>query len=151
LLNCYRFTGDFKALGEKLNPPISAAEARHAVELLSKLSLIRKLDDGAYELTEQFVSTGDSWNSIAIENFQRESIKLAGESIARVPKKNRETSTITVSVSLKGFRTIKDRLREMRKELLEMVRLDEDPQGVFQINFQIFPLSQLDKKESGEE
>jgi uncharacterized protein (TIGR02147 family) len=148
LLNCYRFDGNYKALAMKLDPPISAAQARKAVELLVRLSLIKKREDGSYELTDQFVTTGESWNSIAIENFQKESIRLAGESIVRIPKQNRETSTVTVSASWECFTAMKERLREVRKELLEMAKLDESPQSVFQINFQIFPLTtDPDKKE----
>lgn len=147
LLNFYRFSGDYKALAAKLSPPISAVEARHAIELLTRLSLIRKRPDGVYELTNQFVSTGESWNSIAIENFQKEAIALAGSSIQRTPKKDRETSTVTVSISRKCFESMKDRLREVRKELLEMARLDESAEGVFQVNFQIFPLTSIQNEE----
>ena len=147
LLNCCRFTGDYTELAAKLNPPITVAEARKAIELLEKLSLIRKREDGIYVLTDQFVSTGESWNAIAVENFQKEAIKLAGESLARIPKKNRETSTVTVSISWKCFDAMKERLREVRKELLEMARLDENTEAVFQVNFQIFPLTRSEKGE----
>jgi len=147
LLNCYRFTGDYKELAAKLNPQITATEARKAIELLEKLSLIKKREDGIYELIDQLVSTGESWNAIAVENFQKEAIKLAGEAIARIPKKNRETSTVTVSISWKCFDAMKERLREVRKELLEMARLDENPEAVFQVNFQIFPLTRSEKGE----
>jgi uncharacterized protein (TIGR02147 family) len=147
LLNYYQFDGDFKSLAAKLNPPISEAKARRALELLVKLRLVKKRDDGYYELTDQFVTTGESWNSIAIENYQRETIRLAGESIRRIPKQDRETSTVTVSVSRKCFKSMKERLREVRKELLEMARIDNDPDGVYQINFQVFPLTRADHRE----
>jgi uncharacterized protein (TIGR02147 family) len=147
LLNYYRFSGDYKALAATLNPPISVVEARHAVKLLERLSLIKKDHGGAYSLTDQFVTTGESWNSIAVENFQKQAIALAGTSIARIPKKYRETSTVTVSISRKCFGAMKERLREVRKELLEMARLDEDPEAVFHVNFQVFPLTTLDREE----
>jgi uncharacterized protein (TIGR02147 family) len=143
-LNGHPFSGDYKELAEKLDPAITVAQARKAIALLEKLSLIKKNDQGTYVLTDQFVSTGESWNSLAIENFQRQAIRLAGESIARIPKKNRETSTVTVSISSKCFDAMKERLREVRKELLEMARLDDKPEGVFQVNFQVFPLTKLE-------
>jgi uncharacterized protein (TIGR02147 family) len=145
LINCTRFSGDCRALAAKLDPPITTAEARHAIELLEKLSLIVKGSDGVYTLTDQFVTTGESWSSLAIENFQKEAIALAQSSLQRIPKKNRETSTVTVSISKKCFAAMKERLREVRKELLEMARLDDHPEAVFHVNFQIFPLSKIDK------
>jgi hypothetical protein len=42
---------------------------------------------------------------------------------------------------------MKDRLREIRKELLEMARIERNPEGVFQVNFQIFPLTTIDRSE----
>ena len=143
LLNHYGFSGDYAALAAKLRPSITVSEARRAVALLEKLSLVKKRADGAYALTDQFVTTGESWSSIAIENFQREAMDLARTSIERIHKKDRETSTVTLSISRKCFDAMKDRLREVRKELLEMARLDEKPDGVFQVNFQIFPLTEL--------
>jgi uncharacterized protein (TIGR02147 family) len=144
LLAYYKFSGDYQALAAKLNPPITAVQAKKAIELLEQLGLIRKNAKGEYALTDQFVSTGESWSSIAIENFQREVIALAGTSISRIAKPNRETSTVTVSISRACFESMKERLREVRKELLEMARLDENPQAVFQVNFQIFPVTGVD-------
>jgi uncharacterized protein (TIGR02147 family) len=141
LLNYYRFKGDYKSLGEQLNPPISEAKARKAIELLERLNLLKKNENGEFELTEQFVTTGESWNSLAIENFQKEMIRMAETSIDRLPKKDRETSTVTISMSRSSFNAMKDRIREFRKELLEMARMEQEPDGVFQINFQIFPLT----------
>jgi uncharacterized protein (TIGR02147 family) len=150
LLNFYRFDGDYKSLAAKLNPPISEAKARKSIELLVKIGLVKKSDNGAYVLTDQFITTGESWNSIAIENFQREMLHLAEESITTIPKKDRETSTVTVSVSWPCFKAMKERLREFRKELLEMARIERDPDGVFQINFQIFPLTSTDRSEDAQ-
>jgi uncharacterized protein (TIGR02147 family) len=147
LLNYYRFDGDYKTLGTKLNPPISDAKAKKAIDLLVRLGLVKKGENNHFELTDRFVTTGESWNSLAIENFQKQMLLMAEESIARLPKQDRETSTVTVSTSWKCFLAMKARLSEVRKELLEMARIDNDPDGVFQINFQIFPLTTSDKRE----
>jgi uncharacterized protein (TIGR02147 family) len=141
LLNYSRFGGDYGALAASLNPRISEAKAKKAVELLVKLGLVEKDDKGIFRPTNQFITTGESWDSIAVENFQREMLSLAGESIGKIAKADRETSTVTVSVSWPCFKAMKDRLREVRKELLEMARMEDEPDGVFQINFQIFPLT----------
>jgi uncharacterized protein (TIGR02147 family) len=150
LLNYHRFDGDYKSLAAKLNPPISEAKARKAIDLLVKLGLVRRNNDGFHVLTDQFITTGESWNSIAVENFQREMLRLAEESIKKIPKKNRETSTVTVSVSWKCFEAMKERLREIRKELLEMAKIERNPDGVFQVNFQIFSLTSNDRSEDGQ-
>lgn len=148
LLNYYEFTGDYKSLGAKLNPPISESKAKKGIELLERLGLVRINGKGSYELTDQFVTTGDSWSSLAIENFQKEMLYLAQTSMSRLSKKDRETSTVTISMSIKSLNTMKQRLREFRKELLEIAKMDEQPDGVFQINFQVFPLTVISEVEA---
>lgn len=147
LLNYHQFDGDYKSLAAKLNPPISEAKAKKAIDLLIKLDLVRKNNAGFFELTDQFLSTGESWNSIAVDNFQKEMLRLAEDSIKNIPKKNRETSTVTVSISWECFEAMKERLREVRKELLEMAKIEREPDGVFQINFQVFPLTSFNRGE----
>jgi uncharacterized protein (TIGR02147 family) len=147
LLNCYRFDGDYKSLATKLNPPITEAKARKAVELLVKLGLVIKDDNGIYKSTDRFLTTGETWNSIAIENFQKEMIHLAEESINNIAKHDRETSTLTLSVSWPCFNVIKERLREFRKELMDIAKTEQTPDGVFQVNFQIFPLTGSNRDE----
>lgn len=146
LLNYHVFDGDYKSLGLKLNPPIDEIKAKNAIELLVKLGLVKKDDNGTFVLTDRFITTGESWRSEAIENFQKEMLHMAGESIKNIPKQDRETSTVTVSVSWKCFKAMKERLREIRKELLEMAKVENNPDGVFQINFQIFPLTSIDNQ-----
>jgi len=147
LLSYYQFTGDYKTLGAKLNPPVSEAKAKKAIELLVKLGLLRQNELGRFEQSERFITTGESWNSLAIGNFQKEMLGLAIDAVDRLPKQERETSTVTISTSWKGFKAMKERLCEIRKELLEMARVEQDPDGVFQINFQIFPLTSSENQE----
>lgn len=141
LLNFFPFSGDFKELGSKLCPPISEAESKSAIQLLSDLKMIRRKKNREYELTEHFMTTGEAWHGIAIRNFQKEILKLGGEALERFPKERRDISTVTVNISWKCFGAMTERLKEMRKELLEMAKADASPQEVFQINFQVFPLT----------
>lgn len=143
LLNFLPFSGDFKELGSRLCPPISEAEARAGIQLLQDLKLIRRKKNGAYELTEHFMTTGEAWHSQAIRNFQKEILRLGGEALDRFPKESRDISTVTVNISWKCFGAMTERLKEMRKELLEMAKADPSPQEVFQINFQVFPLTRM--------
>ncbi len=43
-----------------------------------------------------------------------------------------------------------NRINDFRKELLCMVSKDNNPESVYQINFQVFPLTKLPSKEKNE-
>ncbi|HUI92139.1 MAG TPA: TIGR02147 family protein [Chitinivibrionales bacterium] len=141
LLSHYRFCGDYGALGRMCAPPITPGEAQRAVALLARLGMIRKDGKGCYLPTDKFVTVGENWRSIAIANYQKSTIALAGEAIERFPSDERDISTCTVSLSQKGLALVKDKVRTLRKEILEVENMDPECDRVFQVNFQIFPLS----------
>ncbi|MBF0431267.1 MAG: TIGR02147 family protein [Fibrobacteria bacterium] len=142
LLNYYPFKdNDFKGLATQLNPPVTVHDVKRGVKLLEKLHLIQKVPDGGFELSDGFLSAGDVGRSIAVLNFQKEMMKLGLDALDRVPKQFRDISTATVNTSWECFENIKERLTDVRKEIMEMVQNDENPEAVFQINFQIFPLT----------
>ncbi len=143
-INIQPFSGDYSELAARLCPPISAHEAKNAIQLLEKLNLIKK-QGRQYQITDRFISTGAAWVSPSIRLFQKHMLELGVESLERFPKEARDISTVTVSISWECFRTMKKRLEEVRKEFLEMAKDDETPQEVFQFNFQVFPMTRASR------
>ena len=79
---------------------------------------------------------------MAINNFQLATLDLAKESIDRFTKEERDISTLTLSFSKEIYETIHERLKGFRREILELVKNDPGRvDKVYQVNFQIFPLS----------
>jgi uncharacterized protein (TIGR02147 family) len=147
LIGLYDFQGDFSALGAKLSPPISAKEAKKAVLLLDHLKLICKDENGRYCQTDRFITTSDKWKSAAIHSFQKETIRLAVESLDRHPKTIRDISTITIAVSHKDFDEIRRRIGEFRRSLLQMTN-ENEADCVYQINLQAIPLTRIEGAEA---
>jgi uncharacterized protein (TIGR02147 family) len=140
------FQGDFAALGRRLDPPVSTAEAKRAVELLERLGLVRKRDDGEWEVVDGFISTGSEARSIAIRNYHGVVMDLAREAMERLPREQRNASTVTVGVSARGWETISRRIDELRREILEISRDDDEADRVYQVNIHAFPLTRQDTK-----
>ncbi len=141
LLSHYRFCGDFRALARMCEPPISMPEAKAAIALLIRLGMVRKDAKGCFRPTNKFVTAGENWKSIAIANYQKSIITLAGEAIGRFAAEERDISTLTVNLSAKGLGIVKEKIRSLRKEIIEVENMDGDCDRVFQVNFQIFPLT----------
>lgn len=135
------FREDFAWLGRMLEPQITATEARKAVQLLERLEFIKKNDQGFYEQTVKFITTDDSWHSIAIRSFQKESIALAGAALDTVPKEERDISTVTLTLDDDGFIKARDRIRLLQKELLNIASASGRVNRVFQVDLAMFPLS----------
>jgi uncharacterized protein (TIGR02147 family) len=142
LVGFWDFHNDFTALAAKLSPAITAKEAKNAIKLLDDLKLIVRDEKERYHQTNNFITTSEKWKSAAIHSFQKETIRLAGESLDRHPKNIRDVSTVTISVSHKDFEEIRQRISDFRHSLLQMTN-ENDADCVYQINIQAIPLTSV--------
>lgn len=150
LLDVYEFNGDdYKRLGNKLNPRITESETREAVALLEKLGFVKKDDKGIFKTGDAHVSTGEKWHSLAIKNYQKETIALSLSSLDRDPKKRRDISSVTMSITEEGMQQIREIIKECREVIIKKVdEMNEEKRDrVYQLNMQFIPLSQIDAEE----
>jgi uncharacterized protein (TIGR02147 family) len=113
-----------------------------AVELLLRLGLVRRKEDGGLELTDRNLTT--EVPLVAAHNFQLATMDLAKESIDRFPRDRRSISTLTLSLSPQIYRQIEEKLAAFRREVLEMMKNNQYVvDRVCQFNFQIFPLTEV--------
>ncbi|MGD9201403.1 MAG: TIGR02147 family protein [Chitinispirillia bacterium] len=142
LLYYYRFKDDYSVLAQKLDPPIRVDQAKKAIKTLEKLCMIEKDADGYYRQTAKVITTGEDYvRSLQVENFQAASIDLARQSLDRHSKELRDISTLTLTLSEESFRKIKLEIAALQNRILKIAEADEAVNSVYQINFQVFPLS----------
>ncbi len=143
------FSEDPAWIAKVLRPQIAPLQARKAIELLINLDLLRRDATGRLCQTDSLITTGDEVTSASVGQYHREMIRKGEEAIDRFPASRRDISSVTVALSEKGFKEIKQAIQRFRKELLAMADRDEDPEAVYQINVQLFPLTKRTKKERG--
>ncbi|MBD3418941.1 MAG: TIGR02147 family protein [Chitinivibrionales bacterium] len=130
-----------KECARHIRPKISPTEFRQTLELLVDLKLIRKNEDSSYERIDSVISTGDSWRSLTIHKYQRAAMDLAKDALDTISKQERDISTLTISISGHQFPIISEKLKKVRKEILEMASADDTADKIFQCNIQLFPVS----------
>jgi uncharacterized protein (TIGR02147 family) len=141
LIGIFNFVGDYESLSRMLTPQITPGEVKKAIMLLEKLCLIWKDESGVFKLSDKFITTGESWRSLAIKEFQRETIRLAAESLDKHKKENRNISTVTIAINKKELEEINTRITEFRNSILQLAESSSDPDCVFQLNIQLFPMA----------
>jgi uncharacterized protein (TIGR02147 family) len=137
---------DYKRIARIVQPRITPREAKQSVRLLCRLGLIRKDDKGHYRQVDQSVSTGDVWRSVAIRQFQMDTFDLAREALNSVDAKERDVSTLTMSISDERFAMVAERIRQFRNELITLITSDTSPSRVYQLSMALFPLSRQERK-----
>jgi uncharacterized protein (TIGR02147 family) len=141
IVDLYPVKDNYEEVARLVNPPIKSAEAEKALRFLENIGFIAKGLDGCYKQTERFITTGFEAKAVAISNFLLSTADLAKMAVERLPRDTRSMSTLTFGVSEEGYKAIEDRLKDFRREVLEIVRADKDPDQVYHINFHVFPMS----------
>lgn len=137
------FREDPAWIADQLMPRISEDEAAAALDDLLDLGLLERDDDGRIVRGDPSLTTEHEVRSLAIANYHRQMLERAGESIETVPREARDLAAMTVCISRESITELKRRVHEFREILFEYCDRDKDPEVVFQINTQLFPLSQL--------
>lgn len=137
------FRADPKWIVAKLDKKISQKEAAEAIDLLLKLGLLVKAEDGTIKPSEINISTETEVRSLAVANYHREMITKAAQSIEAAHHDERDISSLTVSVSKESFEKAKKMIQEFRRKLLITLAEDKNPDAVYQVNFQLFNLSEV--------
>jgi uncharacterized protein (TIGR02147 family) len=142
LIEILGFDGDFRRLARSVVPHIRPDQAKRSVDLLLRLGLIEKTGGGRYRQRAADITTGDEVLSVAVQRFQKDTMGLAADAIDRFGLDEREIATLTMGLSARGFETVKKELQTHRKHLVELARNDASAERVYQLNVQLFPVSQ---------
>lgn len=141
LLYISPFDGDYGRLGSRLEPPLTAREARESVQLLVRLGFLKQKPDGGFVHADALLSTGEKWHSLAVRAFQEQTAELGLRALRTQPAGERDISTLTITASAEDLEEIRRVTREYRKSILEIANASEDGDRVYQVNIQVYPLS----------
>ena len=153
LLSFYTFNGsDYSSLANLLSPPITTEQAEKAIEVLERLGMIQRKENGFFEPCEQIITTGHLINNrqmqtLSIANFQKSLLSLASEAYDRYSERQMDMSTVTLSISKRTRHLIKEEAAVFRKKVLSLAEKDMQPECLYQLNCQFFPLTDPGKDE----
>lgn len=137
------FSEDPKWIRSRLQGKVSLPQIRKATRLLERLGFLKRSSRGTLKPSEGTLTTGDEVASLGIYRYHQGMLKKAEEALHKTPPDFRDHSAITFSVSEKKFREIKKRIQEFRKEILSFADDDGKADTVYQMNVQLFNLSEL--------
>jgi uncharacterized protein (TIGR02147 family) len=142
LVTFLNFDNDFSKLGKTLISPISEREAKRSVELLQRLGFIELTKDGTFHQTDNLINAKPSMiDMLIIQKFQIAMLEHAIKSYDQVDIYERISTSTTFSISDKTFDLIKIRTREFQRDVMELASIDNEPDSVYQMTINIFPMS----------
>lgn len=125
-------------------PTVTTEQILHSIDLLTQLGMLEETEEG-YKTTAKLLNTDGDIGSMAIRGFHRQMVGLAEESLDSVPVSKREFSSVTLSLSEKGYQKMCERIRQFREEALHIACDDRGVDRVMQLNMHLFPLTKESK------
>jgi uncharacterized protein (TIGR02147 family) len=146
LLPVIGFGDDYAEIGRFLDPPLTSAQVRKAIDLLVQQGLLTRDASGAYGVPESRLTAGDEVSSVALSRFHRQSLDLARRAMDVFSSAERDISGITMSLSREGFDKMKAAIQAFRKKAMSIADEDVNEERAYQLNLQLFPLSKRRKR-----
>jgi uncharacterized protein (TIGR02147 family) len=143
LIDMYPFKDDYAWLAKNLYPPIRPLQAKRAVRLLEKLCMIKKGTDDVYEISNKTITASKEIIQLGFLNFQRQSAELGLKAIEELPKEKRNVSGLTMGISRASYEMICAEIEEFQSKLQTIAEQDSGADNVYQLNFQFFPISNV--------
>lgn len=133
-------------IAQKIKFPIKPKDIEHALEVLTRLGLIKRNEAGKLVQAEAILSTSPEVNSMEVANFHRSMLDEAKESILDIPPEFRHFSALTIPIPKTALPEIKSRIEHFREEIMSFINQGKyDFFEVYQMNVQFFPVTKTNQ------
>jgi uncharacterized protein (TIGR02147 family) len=141
LICLYDFKDEYKLIADTVYPPIKVNEVKKAIQLLLRLKMIKKRSDGTYKQTASAVVSNDSMVAFARRSFNSEMLNIAKYANETIEKDERNISGTTMGISRSCYEVIIAEMAAFKERIKVIVNQDGKSSRVYQLNLQLFPLS----------
>lgn len=141
-----KISDNYREVARLLIPHITSQEAKKAIALLEKIGFIKKGENSFYYRVDDVIMSEENWKTMIIRQYQMDLMDLAKSSLDTIPKKDRDISVITLSISEKRFALIRERIKAFQQEIVTLAKTDDNPDRIYQLGLQLFPMSESSAK-----
>ena len=135
------FEEDPQWIAKAITPEIEPRQAKSALKSLENLGLLVRSSEGRLVRGEASLTTGHEVRAVVIPAYHLQMIERAGSSVTTIPPEERDVSALTVCIREASLADVKARIRRFREELMERCDSEAEPERVYQLCIQFFPLS----------
>lgn len=141
LLETKKFTGDAKWLAKRLG--INELHAKMCFQRLVDLAFVSEVE-GVWRQTSKPIKVENKISTAATQNFHRQLLSKALESLENDPMEARDFSSITLALDPVDIPYAKERIRHFRRDLTAELEKKGRPKEVYNLTVQIYPVSKVE-------
>jgi len=130
---------DLSPVVKRIFPKITAGKLADSMQLLERLGLIRKNDQGFWKPTKDSISSGPYNNDELIREYQLQCFELSKQALLFPSKNPHVMSTMVFSLSKDAYKKLEAELQDFKTRARKIVAEDKDkPEGVYHMNLHLF-------------
>lgn len=140
------FIEDYHWIESQFQNEVSATQLQKAISEMLEIGLLIRDENGVLKQNHKNVMTSGEVMSSLITNYHKIMIAKASESIEDYAPEFREISGTCISCSQQNVEKLKELVREFRKDILALTEDSTEADLVYQLNFQLYPLTGVKKR-----
>ena len=139
ILDAMDVNDDIVPVQKRIFPKVPLGKVKDSMELLERLNLIRKNEDGFWKPTKESISSGPYNNAELVKQYQLQCFELSKQALLTPPKKPTVMSTLTFSISNDAYKKLEAELQEFKAKARRIISEDKKKaDGAYQMNIHLF-------------
>lgn len=136
---------DMAPVQKRIFPKVPLGKLSDSLELLQRLGLARKNENGFWKPTRESISSGPYNNAELIKQYQLQCFELSKQALITPPKSPTVMSTMTFSISSEAYKELEAAVQEFKAKARRIIGEDKaKADSVYQLNLHLF--SNLDSE-----
>ncbi|MBN1759925.1 MAG: TIGR02147 family protein [Chitinispirillaceae bacterium] len=141
LVTMYDFQGDFKKIASIIRPQILPSDAKAAVNLLLRLKLLKKMDNGTYKQKDPLLVADTTVVSLALQAYTASIIDHSKNALKDIASNERHISGMTMGISPATYSLMAAEIEAFKDRIKIIASKEKKGSVVYQMNISLFPLS----------
>lgn len=130
---------DMAPVQKRIFPKVPLGKLSDSLELLQRLGLTRKNEEGFWKPTRESISSGPYNNAELIKQYQLQCFELSKQALITPPKVPTVMSTMTFSISSEAYKDLEAAVQEFKAKARRIIGEDKaKADSVYQLNLHLF-------------
>lgn len=140
ILDAMDVDDDLTPVQKRIFPKVTLGKLNESLDLLMRLGLARKNEQGFWKPTKESISSGPYNNAELVKQYQLQCFELSKQALITPPKAANVMSTLTFSISSEAYKKLEAELQEFKAKARRIISEDKaKADGVYQLNMHLFP------------
>jgi uncharacterized protein (TIGR02147 family) len=137
-----------KAVAEMCWQPITADEVRKSLNFMVSVGILQRKSKNVYVQTEKALVGNSDVMPLVLRSMHREMAGFAQKAIDEFDVNDRDVSGITMGIDRDTYEQIVRELESCRRKIVVIANTCKEPNQVYRLNLQMFPLSKNTHKKN---